>query len=219
MAAATFQRAREPEQKQQRRRELLAAARALLQEGGVEAVSLSAIARVAGAAKSNVYRYFEGREAILLEILVDDELLWADELEAALAPLAGSDDAEAVATTVARTVAARPVTCGLIAVVANVLEHGLSVPTALGFKTQLLEVSRRIRDALHVALPSLPPRHAEALLRYLHALVAGLWPMSRPTPAMAQVLAAPEFHSLRSVFIDDLAGALGALLRGLSERR
>ncbi|MCA9688374.1 MAG: TetR family transcriptional regulator, partial [Myxococcales bacterium] len=54
-----FQRARSDAQKEQRRAAILQAAAALLDEGSLEAVGLNAIARRAGIAKSNVYRYFE----------------------------------------------------------------------------------------------------------------------------------------------------------------
>ena len=215
MSSADFQRARRPAQKAQRRHDLLAAASALLAEGGLEAVTLSALARAAGLAKSNVYRYFGSREEILLEILVEDEAAWLAELERELAPLAGVGDLEAVATIVSRTIAARPVTCQLIAAVASVLEHNLSADAVLRFKTRVLELSIRIRNALHAALPQLPHAHTEALLRYLHALVAGLWPMANPAPLLAPLLEEPPFRPLACDFETDLRGALAAMLRGL----
>ena len=216
MPRPSFQRAREPGQKEQRRQELVDAAARLLVEGGLEAVSLSAIARAAGQAKSNVYRYFESREEILLEILLVDERAWVGELEHGLAPLAGADDVDAVAAVVARTLAARPITCELIAAVAGVLEHNLSVEAVLRFKARVLELSIRIRNALHAALPALPHDQTEALLRYMHALVAGLWPMAHPAPALAEALDRPELRAICSAFEPDLRGGLAALLRGLA---
>lgn len=215
MQSARFRRARHPDQKEQRRHELLAAAAALLAAGGVDAVSLSAIARAAGVAKSNVYRYFESREQILLEILIADELAWVGELERELLPHAGGGDPDQVAEIVARTIAARPVTCALIAVVANVLEHNLSTDSIGRFKTRVLEISIRIHNALHAALPALPHEHTAVLLRALHALVAGLWPMAHPSPPAAEVLARAEYASLRVRFEPDLGAAFGAMLRGL----
>lgn len=215
MSGSSFQRARQPEQREQRRQELLAAASELLTSGGLEAVSLSAIARAAGLAKSNVYRYFGSREEILLDILVQDELVWVGELERALAPLAGTDDVDAVAASVASTIAARPITCELISVVANVLEHNLSEEAVVEFKSRVLELSIRIRNSLHAALPSLPHEHTEALLRYLHALVAGLWPMANPAPVVADLIERPDYHSMCSEFEPDLRGAFAAMLRGL----
>lgn len=216
MPSPSFHRARQPAQKAQRRQQLLDAAAHLLDEGGLEAVSLSAIARAAGLAKSNVYRYFESREEILLELLVSDELAWVGHLERSLAPLAGTGDVDAVAHAFAETITAQPLTCELVSVVANVLEHNLSADTVRQFKTRVLELSIRIGNALHAALPALPHEHTEALLRYLHALVAGLWPMAHPAEPAAEIVSQPEFRSMCSDFETDLRGALAAMLHGLT---
>ena len=104
-ATETFQRARDPEQKAQRRQELLGAARALLAADGLAGVGLSAIARAAGLAKSNVYRYFGSREEILMALLADDAFAWLAAFEREVAPLAGSNDAAQVAAILARTIA------------------------------------------------------------------------------------------------------------------
>lgn len=214
-SGSPFQRARQPAQKQQRRADLLDAAAALLADGGLAAVSLSAIARTAGLAKSNVYRYFESREEILLELLIEDERAWVGDLERALAPLAGTGDVGRVAAALAATVVARPRTCQLIAVVANVLEHNLSEESVDRFKAQVLEISIRITNALHAALPDLPHDSTAGLLRYLHALIAGLWPMANPAPIAAKVLTNPDYQPFVCDFEADLAGAVAAMLRGL----
>src|SRR6478735_8246043 len=66
----SFQRARSPEQKEERRALLLVTARDMLEAGLLPSdLSLNELARRAGMAKSNVYRYFESREALLLELL------------------------------------------------------------------------------------------------------------------------------------------------------
>ena len=214
MPRGHFQRARQPAEKAERRQQLIGAAAQLLAEGGPAAVSLSAVARAAGLAKSNVYRYFDSREHILLEILGDEEAAWVTDLERALAPLAGSDDAGAVARAAARTLAAHPVLCQLVAVVAGVLEHNLSQGAVLEFKRGVVALSLRIGNALHAALPGLPHADTEVLLRTVHALVAGLWPMAHPAPRAAAALRRRELAPMRCDFEPDLAAALTALLRG-----
>lgn len=214
MPRGHFQRARQPDQKEERRQQLLGAAARLLAEGGPAAVSLSAVARAAGLAKSNVYRYFDSREHILLEILGEEEGAWVADLERALAPLAGSDDASAVARAAAGTLAAHPVLCQLVAVVAGVLEHNLSLEAVLEFKRGVVALSLRVGNALHAALPGLPHAGTEVLLRTVHALVAGLWPMAHPAPMAAAALRRRELAPMRCDFESDLAAALTALLRG-----
>src|SRR5216684_7306072 len=65
----TFQRARSEEQREARRRAILDAAAAMLDEMPVSAMSLNELSRRVGLAKSNVLRYFESREAVLLDLL------------------------------------------------------------------------------------------------------------------------------------------------------
>lgn len=214
-ASETFQRARDPEQKAQRREELLGAARTLLTTEGLAGVGLSAIARAAGLAKSNVYRYFGSREEILMALLADDAFAWLAEFEREIAPLAGRNDATQVAAILARTISAHALTCQLIAVVAGVLEHNTSAAAAAEFKQQMLDLSIRIRNAIHAALPAIPIDRVIAFVRYLHALIAGLWPMAHPAPMMAPLLRRPEYASLASDFETDLRGCLRPLLDGL----
>src|SRR6202158_4734394 len=72
---AVFQRARSEEQREARRRAILGAATAMLAEMPVAEVTLNELSRRAGLAKSNVLRYFESREAVLLELL---DSAWQD---------------------------------------------------------------------------------------------------------------------------------------------
>src|SRR2546429_6913347 len=70
-----FQRARSEEQREARRQAILGAAAAMLAEMPVAEVTLNELSRRAGLAKSNVLRYFESREAVLLELL---DSAWQD---------------------------------------------------------------------------------------------------------------------------------------------
>ncbi|MCA9643927.1 MAG: TetR family transcriptional regulator [Polyangiaceae bacterium] len=209
-----FTRARAPAQREQRRQELLSAARRLLDAGGLEAVGLNAIAREAGIAKSNCYRYFESREQILLTLLTEDEAEWVAKLELELAPLAGTNDVERVAAIIAGTLAAEPRLCLLTSVVAGVLEQNVSEETARGFKQEVRALALRIANALFTAIPQLPTERIMAIQRYVHALIAGMWPMAHPSKAMQCVLAAEEFEHFRTDFEADLRGSLTALFRG-----
>jgi len=213
---APFQRARRPHQKAQRRALLLDAATRLLDAHGLEAVSLAAVAREARITKSNVYRYFESREAIFLELLLADQTRWVAALERALAPLHGCDDAGRTGRALARTLAAEPRLCALVAALALVLETNLSDEAVHAFKREVQAQSLRIAGAVQGALPSLPAASLAGLTRALHALVAGLWPMAHPAPAVRRALADPELASFRCDFAADLEAALVALLRGLA---
>jgi AcrR family transcriptional regulator len=67
-----FQRARKPEEIEARRVTLLAAAAELFDAEGPMGAGLNAIAVRAGFTKSNVYRYFESREQVLLQLFLGE---------------------------------------------------------------------------------------------------------------------------------------------------
>ena len=62
----TFQRARSDEQRAIRRQTILDTAAAMLEDMPVSELSLNELSRRVGLAKSNVLRYFDSREAVLL---------------------------------------------------------------------------------------------------------------------------------------------------------
>ena len=72
-----YLRARTPVQKEERRRHLLDTAKSLLLEiPDVHDLGINELARQAQMTKSNVYRYFESSEAVLLDVLVEEYMLW-----------------------------------------------------------------------------------------------------------------------------------------------
>jgi AcrR family transcriptional regulator len=64
---------------------LLDAARVLLAEGGVAALTFPALAERTGLARSSVYEYFGSRAAVVEELCAVDFPRWAAEVEAAMA--------------------------------------------------------------------------------------------------------------------------------------
>ncbi|MER6302251.1 helix-turn-helix domain-containing protein [Kitasatospora sp. NPDC001539] len=73
------------EHRQLQRAALLDAARALLTEGGMEALTFPALASRTGLARSSVYEYFRSRAAVVEALCEVDFPLWAAEIEAGMA--------------------------------------------------------------------------------------------------------------------------------------
>jgi AcrR family transcriptional regulator len=70
---------------------LLDAARALLSEGGTEALTFPVLAERTGLARSSVYEYFRSRAAVVEELCAVDFPVWAAEVSDAMR---AADDAE-----------------------------------------------------------------------------------------------------------------------------
>ncbi|MCB9608263.1 MAG: TetR family transcriptional regulator [Polyangiaceae bacterium] len=215
----TFQRARQPEQKAQRKRQILAAARQLLADHGMDQLSLSELARRVGLAKSNVYRYFESREAVLLEVLDRDWEAWIEELEAQVERL----DAEApasqrgrlLASHIATSAAARPRLCALLSALSSVLEQNLTEDTVRSFKLDALERSFKVVTTTQRALPELDFNHCVDLLNAAHALLTGHWLACQPSDVVAKVLTDPRLVLFKRDFRTDLERSLQLCVAGL----
>jgi AcrR family transcriptional regulator len=156
----TFQRARNDEQREIRRRAILDTAAAMLDEMPVADVSLNELSRRVGLAKSNVLRYFESREAVLLELLDDFMGRWLaslqEELSAGIEPHAAQDvRAAQLAGILSRSLANRLVLCDLFGAQGGVLEHNVSVEVVKRHKRASLAKLTAMAELLRIHVPEL----------------------------------------------------------------
>lgn len=193
----------------------MAAATLLLDEGGLEAASLSAIARTAKISKANLYRYFESREDILLTVMLEDVEDWFDGLQAELATLEGSTEHEALVEILVASVCARPRLCILVSSLSSVLEHNVSSERISAFKASFHDLALAPMQALARVLPALGAEGAQRFLTHFYVVIAGTWPMTHPPEVVAQVLARAEFRHMALDFETTLRDHARLLLRGL----
>ena len=156
----TFQRARSEEQREIRRRAILDTAAAMLDEMPVAEVSLNELSRRVGLAKSNVLRYFESREAVLLELLDDAMGSWlaelAQELAAGIEPHTAPDvRAGRLAEILSESLAGRVVLCDLYGAQGGVLEHNVSVEVVKRHKRSSLARLAAITELVRRHVPEL----------------------------------------------------------------
>ena len=219
-AKAPFIRARKPDEKEARRTAIMRAARALALEAGPYALSLNELGRRSGVSKPNIYRYFEGREEVLLRLfLVElDAAVAALEAETArIAPVTGGGAAlGVVARAFARVYVARPLFCQLVGMLASVIEHNLSVDVIVEAKREMLVLGARAAAALQRGLPWLSSSDASWATSTVTLHVAALWPAAHPSAAAAEVLGRSEFAVLKPDAARDLEHLVHVLLRGLA---
>jgi AcrR family transcriptional regulator len=195
--ATTFQRARSDEQRAVRSQAILDTAAAMLQEMPVGDVSLNELSRRVGLAKSNVLRYFDSREAVLLELLAGSFREWlehlAAELPSAVSRRAGfKRRAEQLAAAIAGSLMERPVLCDLISAQAAVLEHNVSVETVTRYKLATLADAEVLAGLVRDALPELSQDHAWRYMIGAWVMTSALWSFARPPEAVREALAADE---------------------------
>jgi AcrR family transcriptional regulator len=224
---AVFQRARSEEQREARRQAILGATAAMLAEMPVAEVTLNELSRRAGLAKSNVLRYFESREAVLLELLDSAWRDWLSELDQNLAvrpdavghagPVA--DRADRAALAVAVSLASRPMLCDLISAQAAVLERNVSPQIAAQYKRASIAGITALGGLLLRCVPELGSRDAFQLAGAAVMMTGALWPHTQPSPAMLAAYAAePDLAAMRLDFTATLGEVLQVMAAGLLAR-
>ncbi|WP_329550489.1 TetR/AcrR family transcriptional regulator [Streptomyces sp. NBC_00696] len=216
-----FQRARSDEQRLVRRQNILRTAAEMLAEMPVSALSLNELSRRVGLAKSNVLRYFESREAVLLDLLEESAREFLDEvgepLRAQVDPSATLDARTvAVASGAAAAFAARPMLCELLSAQAGVLEHNISVDVATRYKQGARDSLLGFAALLRHLFPELDRPRSEQGANLVIVMIGGLWTHCHPAPAVRAVYDAdPSFAFMDTKFEDALRGSLCVLLAGL----
>jgi AcrR family transcriptional regulator len=220
-----FQRARSEEQREARRQAILGAAAAMLAEMPVADVTLNELSRRAGLAKSNVLRYFESREAVLLELLDSAWQDWLAQLDAELADAVVAGDpvasrADQLAAAVAASLTARPMLCDLISAQAAVLERNVSPQVAAQYKRASIAGISALGALLLRSVPELGEPDAFRLAGAAVMTTAALWPHTQPSAAMLAAYAAdPALAAMRLDFTATLREVLEVLTAGLLARR
>ena len=219
----TFQRARSEEQRAIRRRAILDTAAAMLDEMPVADVSLNELSRRVGLAKSNVLRYFESREAVLLELLDDFLGTWlgelADELAAGIDADAAPDvRASQLAEVLSRSLADRVVLCDLFGAQGGVLEHNVSIDVVKRHKRSSLAKLMAMSELVRGHVPELG--EGAQLFCLISLVSAGA--LSSYVPPPPSVLAAyaeePTLGVLHLELQDGLRVALTSALLGVLPR-
>ncbi|WP_433161871.1 TetR/AcrR family transcriptional regulator [Kribbella sp. CA-247076] len=217
----TFQRARSEEQRAVRRQAILDTAAAMLTEQPVAELTLNELSRRVGLAKSNVLKYFESREAVLLELFGYEFDAWVEDLRAALRGVKGRSGqrGELLVDAVVRTLAARPVFCDLIGAQAAVLERNISTEVALSFKRSALRGYQALLTVVVEAVPQVSVEGASRFISSASMLAGAIWTHAHPTPAIqAAYDADPDLAAIRLDFESSLREALTTILYGILPR-
>ena len=172
----------------------MAAAAGMLAEMPVAALTLSELSRRVGLAKSNVLRYFESREDVLLEVLMRSAAVYA------------------------RVLAARPEVLDLLSAQAAVLERNVSTEAVVRFKRAAIAGIDAMAAVLTRAVPELGEAAPSACATIL-TLSGALYTQAEQSGACESAyLVAPELAALRTELVPALHGAVATIVAGTLAR-
>lgn len=169
-------------------------------------------------------RYFESREAVLLELLDSMWQDWLADLDQELSTVVDANASpiergDQLAAALATSLASRPVLCDLIGAQAAVLERNVSPRVAAEYKrAALANVAALGRRALG-CVAELGDHDAARLAGAAMMVTGALWPHAQPSAAMlAAYQADPALAAMRLDFTATMREILEVLIAGLLAR-
>jgi len=209
----SWQRARQPEQKEERRQEILDAAAKLFENGEYDAVSFNGIAREAGQAKANLYRYFDSKENIFLELFYEDLVEWGEDIRVKLGSTPITIDE--IVPILTKSILDHNRLATLMGILGTVLEKNISYEVALDFKLRVTGYSLTLIEYLSAVLPELSIEQLGRFFSMVHMLIAGLWPLSHPSEVIQKVYEHPQMQQSCLSFEIHFPQAIKTFLYGL----
>ena len=190
-----WERARKIEQIDQRREQILSAALGLFTQEDYKSVSLNNIAREAGMAKSNIYRYFKTKEEIFLNIYQTYFSGWINDLIETLSDGMPMTVEELSVKWVDSMIRHREM-LELNTVLSSALEQNSSEDSLAEFKRFIIKSADNLAKVLWQWQPGFTEEKSTELLFYVQILSAGILKGCKPSPTMENVLLLPEFAAL-----------------------
>lgn len=223
MVTPRFQRARSDEQREVRRQAILRVAAEMVAQMPVAELSLNELSRRVGLAKSNVLRYFESREAVLLELLDNAWRDWLDRLTATMpdrvdAPATVDARYQQVAGAVTESLVDDRLFCELVSVSSAVLERNISPEVARRYKLAVIANLDTLARLVRGYLPELSAEGAGYFAAGTLVATTGIWPLAQPSEAMLRAYEDPAMAALRLDFGTAMREMLATLLAGCLAR-
>jgi AcrR family transcriptional regulator len=174
-------RARNDEQIEQRIREIVDATARLYEENRFEDITFAMIAKEANFTRSNLYRYFETKEEIFLELIKFDIIHWRENIVKTFANYQFTS-AQTFTTVWVDLALQNKRMIKLFAIVYTLLEENSSLKALTGFKQTIGMELVLVAEFLSNILPFSSTQNAAEFLQMQTSLTIGAYPLIDLTP-------------------------------------
>ena len=208
-------RARSDEQIEQRIQEIVNATARLFESHFYEDITFAMIAKEADFTRSNLYRYFETKEDIFLELLKHDIVIWREDVleNFTFENMSLSELAEAWVDLVLK----HKRMVKLFTILFTLLERNSSLDALTVFKQKITEEIGMVAQFLSTVIPFSTSEASVEFVFTQSYLTIGAYPMLDLTSKQKQAMGAIGMETNPETFKGILIHATESLLRGLVE--
>ena len=195
---------------------ILDSCRMCLEEINVHDLRVSHIAKGAGIAPGGLYRYFESKESIVIEVMLEDIESFTEVMEL---EFTSEMTLEQIAKILVEIWSGHRRLMELIGVVAPVLERDVSVDRIVEFKQRLQVFIQRMALRLHIAQPSFSLQKSESALSMIGAMMAGIYPTVNPSENVREAYTDPSLSFQHITFEEAALPPILIILRGIEQSK
>ena len=210
-----WQRARTADKKEERKNSICKAALKLFKKNSFESVSFNNIAKEAGFAKSNLYRYFNSKEEIFLNIYSDLLSKWSDSCLSKIKKLKRNCSAKTFAKAWVESIVNEKNFLDLNTMLFVSLERNSSYEQLKDFKVL---ISRKLLEHNFELMRIFPDFNLEKSKYFIltsNSLLSSLWAASLYNKELAKIYKEKDFKVLKPNFQEDLIKSIEILITGL----
>jgi len=212
-----WERARSEQQKEQRISGIIVATARLYETHSFEEITFVLIAKEAKFTRSNLYKYFNSKEEIFLELIKQDIAFWRKDVTANLKPGSITSVKEFASVWVGLQVRHKRL-IKLLSLLHNALEKNVSIEKLTEFKRGAKEELFVLAEVICRLFPKLSLEKAANFLELQIASAIGLFQMTDLSEMQQQILDDPEFAVLKLDFEISFQETVEHLLNGKLSR-
>ena len=211
----SWQRARTADKKEERKNSICKAALKLFKKNSFESVSFNNIAKEAGFAKSNLYRYFKSKEEIFLSIYSNLLTKWSDSCLSKIKKLKRNCSAKTFARVWSESILDEKNFLNLNTMLFVSLEKNSSYEQLKDFKVLISRTLLEHNFELMRTFPSFNLEKSKYFILTSNSLLSNLWSASLYNRELAKIYKEKDFKVLKPNFQEDLVKSIEILVTGL----
>ncbi|MGH7885074.1 MAG: TetR/AcrR family transcriptional regulator [Thermodesulfobacteriota bacterium] len=212
-----WERARTDKQKEKRISEIVSATDRLFKKYGYDSITFVSIAKEANFTRSNLYKYFNSKEEIFLELFKKDISLWRKALVAKY-PRDKNYSIKEFASIWVTVMNKHKRLLDLIGIWFSSLESQCSVESLTKFKLRTKDELKMLQELLCTVFPAMKPKRAAEFIHLQIASAIGLYQMTNLSENQKKVLQNPELRDMNIDFYKYYMSSVEHLISGLLDQ-
>jgi len=208
-------RARSDEQIEQRISEIVNATARLYEANRFEDITFAMIAKEADFTRSNLYRYFQTKEDIFLELMKHDIAFWRKDILENFTDQTPS--LHEVAEISVDLILKHRRMVKLFTILFTLLEPNASLEALTAFKRKINQEIDMVAQSLSTMLPFLSVESAAEFIFAQSSLAIGGYPMMDLTPKQIEAMEAIGMETSPQYYRERLVHAIELLLKGMTQ--